>query len=591
MKIIDKINAKIASGEKFFSFEYFPPRTDDGVENLMERLERMVAHGPIFCDITWGAGGTTADVTLDIAVKMQNTICVETMMHLTCTNMPVDKLDSALAEVRKHGIQNILALRGDPPKGQEKFEQVEGGFSCALDLVKHIRATHGDYFGVCVAGYPEAHPDTIVEDPAQMEKNYWENIAYLKQKVEAGGEMIVTQLFYDVDVFVKFVADCRSVGITVPIVPGIMPVMTYGGFKRMTGFCKTKVPQDIADIIESNKDNEEAIKAYGVELGAQMCRRLLDAGVPGLHMYSLNLEKSALGILERLGFVSTAKIPRRMPWSLVPSGTKRGAEGVRPVFWAQRPASYLARTNAWESFPVARWSEVAGRALAPAGAAQLKRLSASDAKKAKAKEAWGEAVASVADVTKAFTRFYAGETSALPWVDGEFRGSAAVKAKLGALAAKGLLPVNGQAAVNGDKSEDAWGPAGGHCYQKGYAEVFVSPAACEGLLAKIKAHPSLTYFAATASGGEVGTNLAKGGVEAVAWGVFPGREVVQATVADAGAFGAWASEAFALWTEEWGAVYEDEGSRKVLADIAASWHLVGVLDNNYASGDLFAALS
>ena len=276
-----------------------------GVKNLFERMPRMVAHGPVFCDITWGAGGTTADVTLDIAKRMQNEVGVETMMHLTCTNMPAEKVDEALAACKEVGVSNILALRGDPPKGQEKFVAVEGGFECALDLVKHIKAGHGDHFGLCVAGYPEAHPDVIVpEDKAKTEENYWKDLEYLKQKVEAGGEMVITQLFYDTDLFLKFVKDARKIGIEVPIIPGIMPIQTYGGVKRMTGFCKTYVPQGILDTLEGIKDDEIAVKAYGIELGTQMCRTLLDSGTPGLHMYSLNLEKAVLGILGNLGMIT-----------------------------------------------------------------------------------------------------------------------------------------------------------------------------------------------------------------------------------------------------------------------------------------------
>lgn len=225
-------------------------------------------------------------------------------MHLTCTNMPVEKLEAALQQCKQAGIRNILALRGDPPHGEEKFTQVEGGFSCALDLVKYIREKHGDYFGICVSGYPEAHPDQIVEDPEEMKKKYWEDIEYLKKKVEAGADFIITQLFYDVDLFLKFVVDCKSAGITAPILPGIMPIMNYGGFKRMTSFCKTFVPEHVSDVLETIKDNDAAIKAYGISLGTQMCQRLLDSGVPGVHMYTLNLDKSAVGILKNVGLIS-----------------------------------------------------------------------------------------------------------------------------------------------------------------------------------------------------------------------------------------------------------------------------------------------
>ena len=135
MKVIDKIKAAESENKTLFSFEFFPPKTEDGVENLFESMERMVAHSPSFCDITWGAGGSTAGLTLDIANRMQNIVCVETMMHLTCTNMPVEKLDHALDTIKSNGLQNVLALRGDPPHGQDSFVKVEGGFGCALDLV------------------------------------------------------------------------------------------------------------------------------------------------------------------------------------------------------------------------------------------------------------------------------------------------------------------------------------------------------------------------------------------------------------------------------------------------------------------------
>ena len=146
------------------------------------------------------------------------------------------------------------------------------------------RQCAGDYFGIGVSGYPEAHPDVIVEDKSQMEKNYWSDIHYLKEKLDAGADFVITQLFYDVELFIKYVHDCRSVGITAPIIPGIMPIMAYGGFSRMTAFCKTYVPQEIKDKVESLREDEAGLKEYGVELGVQMCKKILDAKVsPGVH--------------------------------------------------------------------------------------------------------------------------------------------------------------------------------------------------------------------------------------------------------------------------------------------------------------------
>mmetsp|Transcript_20987 Transcript_20987/g.45966 ORF Transcript_20987/g.45966 Transcript_20987/m.45966 type:complete len:596 (-) Transcript_20987:433-2220(-) len=593
MKIVDKIKEKMAKGEKFYSFEFFPPRTEEGVENLFEKLERMAAHAPVFCDITWGAGGSTADLTLDIAVKMQNLICVETMMHLTCTNMQVEKLESALKQVKAAGLQNILALRGDPPKGQEKFEAVEGGFSCALDLVRYIRKEFGDYFGICVAGYPEAHPDTIVDDPEQMEKNYWANIDYLKQKVEAGADIIITQLFYDVDIFLKFVDDCRKVGITVPILPGIMPIMTYGGFKRMIGFCKTKVPQDIADKVESLKDDEEGLKAYGMELGASMCKRILDAGIPGLHMYSLNLDRSTLGILEKLGVIDTKNVPRTLPWKLIPSGTARQVEGVRPVNWAKRPKSYITRTRHWATFPKSRWSEVAGQTFGPLSAnPYMQHVSTHAKRKAHALSCWGEEVKSVEEVANVFAKYYKGEIDILPWAGvPATAGEMLLRDQLLALVDRGLLPLQARPALNALPSSDSqmgWGAPNGVVYQKGYVEFFASPEQYAKVLEVIKGSPNVSYLAATATGSVESTKPADG---AVSWGVYPGKEVVQPLVVDPQAFAAWKEEAFELWSSNWAGLYEaDSSSAAVLEGIKKSWYLVAVLDNDFINGNVFKAL-
>ena len=169
-------------------------------------------------------------------------------MHLTCTNISKESVTAALDTAKKNGIQNILCLRGDPPKGEEKWQATEGGFNNAVDLVKYIRSTYGNYFGISVAGYPEGHIDWF-KDSAEISKDdYWKDMQYLKDKVDAGADCIITQLFYDVDIYLQWVKDCRTVGINVPIIPGIMPINTYGGFDRMIGFCKTKVPEAIRKV-------------------------------------------------------------------------------------------------------------------------------------------------------------------------------------------------------------------------------------------------------------------------------------------------------------------------------------------------------
>merc|ERR1719399_132309 len=212
----------------------------------------------MWIDVTWGAGGSTADKTMEICINAQKYHGLNVMMHLTCTNMPVESLKAALDECKANGICNILALRGDPPAGVNtgEWKQVEGGFCYATDLVKYIRQEFGDYFCIGVAGYPEVH---LESESAE------DDLKHLKEKIDAGGDLIVTQLFYDNQEFLKFVKKCRELGITVPILPGIMPIQSYSGFKKMTSLCKTKVPDHINEGLEPLEDDEQKVKDYGVK--------------------------------------------------------------------------------------------------------------------------------------------------------------------------------------------------------------------------------------------------------------------------------------------------------------------------------------
>lgn len=287
---------------------------------------------PLFTDVTWGAGGSTAELTMDIALQLYKTGHVSNM-HLTCTNMekdgdPIAAVHDALQKAHDIGIRNIVALRGDPPAGQEEWKAAEGGFACALDLVKYIRKHFGQDFGIAVAGYPEGHPNAIsvvkeVDSLTETEKtrcsvfdgvtyvckdeDYEKEMAYLKEKVDAGGDVIITQMFYDADTFITFVKDCRERGIMCPVIPGIMCITNYNGFKKMTKFCKTRVTKALSEKMESLKEDAEAVKRFGIEFGIEICKKLMDSGtVQGLHFYTLNLEKVVYGIIEGLGLTGSS---------------------------------------------------------------------------------------------------------------------------------------------------------------------------------------------------------------------------------------------------------------------------------------------
>jgi len=324
-------NLMSARKDTWFSFEYFPPRTEEGVKNLHKRILRMKILNPLFLDFTWGAGGSTSDLTMQLCDTVKNEFGAVANMHLTCTNMEKAKVDVALVNCKKHGICNLVALRGDPPRGQEKWEATDGGFQCALDLVKYVRANHGDYFSIAVAGYPEGHPDAIEEveeglavlTETEMRRarvaknesgveivtvcrdaNFHKEMTYLKEKIDAGSQCVITQMFLDAEVYLDFVKICREYGITVPIIPGIMCLNGLGGLQRMTALCKSRLPDGMMDAAERSNTSDEAFKSWGIEFGAKMCQRCVEGGAPGLHFYTLNLEKVVLGVLVKMGLIT-----------------------------------------------------------------------------------------------------------------------------------------------------------------------------------------------------------------------------------------------------------------------------------------------
>ncbi len=342
------------------AFEYYPPKTENGVKTLVsKRLPSMALQRPLYIDMTWGAGGSTSDLTLDLCRQAKDLYGLETNMHLTCTNMEVEKITKGLAGAKAAGIRNIVALRGDPPAGEEKWQAVEGGFTCALDLVTHIRKEHGDYFCLSVAGYPEGHP-TVIKDvapgqqltPAEQKRvvystgedgaeklqvcfddDYANEIAYLKKKVDAGADLIITQMFFDVEVLLQFVRDCRAVGIAVPIIPGIMMISTYAGFKRMLGFCKTRVPPAIAAEIEALKDDKKGLTEYGIEFARTTSEALNAAGIEVLHFYTLNHEGPVKSVLHALGRDLVA-VPGKTTW---PELVGRAGKAAVSTIKAERP--------------------------------------------------------------------------------------------------------------------------------------------------------------------------------------------------------------------------------------------------------------
>jgi len=581
-KITDKVAEwrKQNPGKTPFSFEYFPPKTEAGVRNLTARMEKMGQMRPMWIDVTWGAGGSTANTTLSLCETAMDVTGLDVLMHLTCTNVTVDETRKVLQRCKEKGLCNILALRGDPPANATEWTATEGGFSHAVDLVRFIRKEFGDFFCIGVAAYPEGHIDA---------ESFDKDLQYYKEKVDAGADFGVTQLFYDTNLYFEFLKKSHALGVpkSFDVFPGIMPIQSYAGFRRMTGLCKTFVPKVIDESLELIKDNEAAVKEYGIELAVQMCRELMDGGCPGLHLYTLNLEKSATAICEKLGLVDESLKHREYPFNRS-TGT-RGVESTRPIFWAQRAKSYVERTNNWNEFPDGRFGQRDAEMFKPAS-----RTHSSEDLAKKLSDEWS--FSDEVGLSELFVKFLStgSDVTQLPWCD-EKPGleMVGIRSQLCEMCRAGMLTINSQARVNGALSTDlvyGWGPAGGVVYQKAYVEFFCSPAMLKMLKEHFAKKKDVDWMAISKGGDMQTSPNATGPVTAVTWGVFPGREIQQPTVVDAASFKAWKDEAFSLWDMFLEVNTENDAQKKIVNNIADTWFLVNVVDNNFLSGDLFKGM-
>ena len=272
------------------SIEVFPPKSEKGDAALYETLERLKRFSPAFVSCTYGAGGSTQHRTVEICRTIQARFGVAATAHFTCVGSTREELQQWLESATRAGIRNIMALRGDPPQGDEEFRPVEGGLSHANELVALIRGVHPD-LGIGVAGYPEKHPEA-----ASLEVD----IEHLKRKVDCGADAVFTQLFFDNQNFLRFVDRCRASGIDVPIVPGIMPITEFARIKRITSLCGAVIPGELATKLEAVQDDKPAQFEIGVEFAIEQCRHLRAAGVPGMHFYVLNRSEATERILDAL---------------------------------------------------------------------------------------------------------------------------------------------------------------------------------------------------------------------------------------------------------------------------------------------------
>ncbi|ODV57970.1 methylenetetrahydrofolate reductase (NAD(P)H) MET13 [Ascoidea rubescens DSM 1968] len=622
-----------------FSFEFFPPKTSQGVQNLYDRIDRMYNLNPLFIDITWNAGGKVSKLTNQIVNVTQSILGLETCMHLTCTNMSIDLIDNALLNAYSSGCQNILALRGDPPindnnNNSDSSAFDNGKFKYAKDLIKYIRSKYGDYFCIGVAGYPEGHPEE--SDSAVL-------LSYLKQKIDAGGDFIITQMFYDVDNFLNWCNVLKNDWkISVPIIPGIMPISTYSSFIRRATWSHINIPDSFLSVLKPFKDDDAKIKELGAELITEMCRTLIDSNlVNHLHFYTMNLESSTISILEKLNLLNNFVINNSdnnenddyFPWrkSLNPS---RSTESIRPIFWQNKKFNYFIRTKNWDEFPNGRW----GNSNSPAfGEIDLFNGSLLRHSSNKILKLWDRPT-SLNNLIQLFIDYLNGKLSMLPWCDSPIN-SLEISDYLNNLIDlnfKGILTVNSQPKINGVKSTSkihGWGPRNGFIYKKQYLEFFLPKTHLNKLINKIQTcndilnnnnsnynisgknnnnknddYNILSFFAVDNLGTFYSNLKDLSKANAVTWGIFPNCEVIQPTIVEKVSFLAWKDEAYKL-TEEWLLIYKNQNSQidinknenekiyednlksqKVLRNLIDNYVLVNIVDNDYVGNEKIFSL-
>jgi methylenetetrahydrofolate reductase (NADPH) len=605
---MQKINEKIAAlppGATFHSLEFFPPKTEmvsprwdlyspeltsqfQGFQNLTARLERMaLALRPLFVTVTWSAGGSSSARSLQLAEVCQRQLELTTCLHLTCTNMSRRIIDEALETAKEIGIRNILALRGDQPRNDEYADQPDEEddgreeFVWAVDLVRYIRKKYRDYFCIGVAAYPEGY----AEGTMPVNRDPRKDLPYLVEKVKAGADFIMTQLFYDVDQYVKFEKMLREeesgVLKDMVILPGLMPMQSYHLLRRTTKLAHASLPWNVQQSLEGVKNDDANVKAVGVDILSEIVTRLkeeLPARPLGFHFYTLNLEKVVSFILERTSLIPPADdsvfLDEEVDSASGPlkrlrttSGTtdpnnhlivdslsnRRDSSMLEPAETAgllqslkaseQRPDVALAisegegtlgREATWDDFPNGRFGDARSpafsTAFAPAfgGYGPILQMPP-----AQAVQLWGYPVTKD-DISELFVRHLTRDLPSLPWSEGEEGLSEEfliIQSELVGLNKRGWWTVASQPAVNGVRSDDetfGWGPKGGFVYQKAFVEFFCPPDDLERLETKLrKLGDEVSFYAANTSGGyKSNMSVGKDDRNAVTWGSFKAKEYV-----------------------------------------------------------------
>ena len=280
---------EVLQQKRTVSCEFFPPREEDGIPAVFRAIDRVQVYNPDFISVTYGAGGSTRDFTERITMQVKRETDLEVMAHLTCVAQTREEVHGVLERLDEAGVENVIALRGDPPRGQENFVPADGGFSHATELIDHIRSNFD--FGLAAACYPEGHTESPDLDF---------DINYAREKVDRGADFLITQLFYDNHYFFEFMERAHKAGIDVPVIPGVLPILNTAQIRRFTSLCGATIPPDLDSKLEEYAEDDNAVRELGVEYASRQVEELWENGVPGIHFYVLNRSYSVSRILANL---------------------------------------------------------------------------------------------------------------------------------------------------------------------------------------------------------------------------------------------------------------------------------------------------
>ena len=308
-----RISEILGRGEPCFSFEFFPPKTEEGVDALFASIEDLCRLEPGFVSVTYGAAGATREGTVEITTRIQRDYGIEAMAHLSVVGETTEGIETMLSRIAESGIENILALRGDPPRGEGRFTPTPGGLASSAELAAFIR----DYeptrdFGIGASCFPEIHPEAASPEA---------DIDFLREKVEAGAEFLVSQLFFDNDVYFDWLAQVREAGIDVPVIPGILPIISRSGLHRFCAVCDAQIPERLDAQLAALDGDEEAERRFGIAYAARQCEQLLATGAPGIHFFVLN---RAVSVKAVLGALLASR-----PWDRAAANRATGAHEAR----------------------------------------------------------------------------------------------------------------------------------------------------------------------------------------------------------------------------------------------------------------------